>query len=67
MGVLPTGNLPTGALPTGGVGGGGCLRGISAAAATLTRANDAAIATRKILTMANLLGARLVRKSGEGI
>src|SRR5215470_13988446 len=45
-GYLPSGALPIGALPTGGAGGGGCLTGISAAAAALSIAKDAASAVR---------------------
>jgi hypothetical protein len=46
VGYLPSGALPIGALPTGGGGGGGCLTGISAAAAALSIAKDAASAVR---------------------
>src|SRR5262249_35770037 len=48
---LPTGYLPIGALPTGGAGGGGSLRGRSAAAAALSMAKDAAVASTTIFIM----------------
>src|SRR5262249_5465315 len=50
-GYLPTGYLPIGALPTGGAGGGGSLRGRSAAAAALSMAKDAAVASTTIFIM----------------
>src|SRR5438105_4642639 len=51
IGALPTGYLPIGALPTGGAGGGGSLRGRSAAAAALSMAKDAAVASTTIFIM----------------
>src|SRR5215831_17046755 len=51
IGYLPTGYLPIGALPTGGAGGGGSLRGRSAAAAALSMAKDAAVASTTIFIM----------------
>src|SRR5258708_10711922 len=51
IGALPTGYLPIGALPTGGAGGGGSLRGRSAAAAALSMAKDAAVASTMLFIM----------------
>src|SRR5262244_3253568 len=51
IGYLPTGYLPIGASPTEGAGGGGSLRGRSAAAAPLSMAKDAAVASTTIFIM----------------
>src|SRR5262249_49522482 len=66
-GYLPTGYLP-GYLPTGaGAGGGGSLRGRSAAAAALSMAKDAAVAsTIFIMTIPLVSGQHRLRKAPDG-
>src|SRR2546429_9591016 len=64
IGALPTGYLPIGALPTGGAGGGGSLRGRSAAAAALSMAKDAAVAsTIFIMTIPLVSGQHRLREA----